>query len=142
MGKSAELSKLSGTTMAGKSELWLDPLGNEPLHCDCELTITGGVVSYSWSFKDKPQQGRIELRDGGASWSDSWHQPEAMSCEDVPGSWALFDVAGTYGAGEGPDWGWRASLVQRPSGELVLQMDNIAPWGERARAVRMVLSKP
>ena len=46
------------------------------------------------------------------------------------------------GAGEGPDWGWRTSVAQRPSGELVLQMTNIAPWGERARAVRMVFARP
>ena len=59
-----------------------------------------------------------------------------MPCRDVEG-WALFTVQGTYGAGEGPDWGWRSQLSVRPlgAGQLVLQMTNIAPWGEETRAV-------
>jgi len=41
-------------------------------------------------------------------------------------------------AGEGPPWGWRVAVAHRPSGELVLQMTNIKPWGEDGRAVRMI----
>jgi hypothetical protein len=134
------LSELAGTKMSGKSELWLDPLGNEAKLDECSIEVGDGVVSYSWSFKGKAQQGRIELRDGGATWSDSWHNPEPMTCADVPGSWALIDVTGSYPAGEGPDWGWQTTLSRRPSGELVLQMTNITPWGESGRAVRMVFA--
>jgi hypothetical protein len=32
-------------------------------------------------------------------------------------------------------------LSERPSGELVLQMTNVAPWGEEQRAVRMVFTR-
>ena len=58
---------------------------------------------------------------------------------------ALFDLLGSYGDG-GPRWGWRMMLSLRPPFEgapesLVLQMTNIAPWGEEARAVRMVAAR-
>jgi hypothetical protein len=61
-----------------------------------------------------------------------------MRCMAVASSWSIVDVEGTYSAGDGTDWAWRISLSQRPGGELVLQMTNITPWGERGRAVRMV----
>jgi hypothetical protein len=60
-----------------------------------------------------------------------------MRCAAVPGSWALVDVAGTYAAGA-DRWGWRVHVSVRPTGELVLQMTNVCPWGEDGRAVRMV----
>jgi hypothetical protein len=135
-----QLNELSGTTMTGKAELWLDPMGNEAKLSDCSITVADGEVSYSWSFKDKPQQGRIAVGADAAQWSDTWHNPEPMTCRPLAGSWALIDIAGTYAAGEGPDWGWRTTLSQRPSGELVLQMTNITPWGEHGRAVRMVFA--
>jgi hypothetical protein len=48
-------------------------------------------------------------------------------------------VQGAYGPDR--DWGWRIGLSLRaPTGELVLRMTNIAPWGEEARAVRMTCS--
>jgi hypothetical protein len=137
----SKLGALSGTRMQGKGELWLDPLGNEPKHGDCSISIDGDTVSYEWSYDGKPQSGKITLREGGADWSDTWHHAKPMGCSALPGSWALFDVNGTYGAGEGPDWGWRTTLSQRPSGELVLQMVNVTPWGEHGRAVRMVFAK-
>ena len=46
-------------------------------------------------------------------------------------------------AGDGPPWGWRTKLSLRAMGGegLVLQMTNIAPWGESGRAVRMVATR-
>ena len=36
------------------------------------------------------------------------------------------------------EWGWRIIVCFRaPTGEPVVQMTNIAPWGEEVRAVRM-----
>ena len=44
---------------------------------------------------------------------------------------------------ERTEWkGWRINPChQEPSDEWVLQMTNIAPWGEEARAVRMVCKR-
>ena len=40
------------------------------------------------------------------------------------------------------EWRWRIGLsVREPSGELVLQMTNVAPWGEETRAVRMICTR-
>jgi hypothetical protein len=47
-----------------------------------------------------------------------------------------------YEYGPDADWRWRIALTLRaPTDELVLQMTNIAPWGEEARAVRMVAKR-
>jgi hypothetical protein len=32
-------------------------------------------------------------------------------------------------------------VLRPPAGELVLQMTNITPWGEEARAVRMTFTR-
>ena len=132
------LNDLNKTKWAGKAELWMDPMGNEAALSDCAISIDDGVVSYTWSHEGKEQKGSLTLRDGGAEFTDTFHSPQPMSFKDVPDSWALFELHGTYPAGEGPDWGWRIGLCLRtPTGELVLQMTNITPWGEEGRAVRM-----
>jgi len=61
-----------------------------------------------------------------------------MVCCAVPGTRAVLCVEGSYME----TWGWRIALCHRaPTGELVLQMTNIAPWGEEARAVRMTAKR-
>ena len=70
------------------------------------------------------------------SFVDTWHQPEPMACRVLDDARGAFQVLGCYGPDS--DWGWRIALfVRAPTGELVLQMTNIAPWGEETRAVRM-----
>ncbi|MCG8424885.1 MAG: hypothetical protein MJE77_43930 [Proteobacteria bacterium] len=134
------LTDLQGTRWAGKAELWLDPLGDKAERSDCTIAVEADVVRYTWSHEGKAHQGSIRLRDDGADFTDSWHQPEPMKCDRVLGAWGLLQVLGTYGPQS--DWGWRTRLSLRtPTGELVLQMTNIAPWGEEARAVRMVCAR-
>ncbi len=132
------LGALSGRKWAGKGELWLDETGNDAEVCDCTLGVVDGRLVYTWSYQGKPQEGSLTPVDGGFELKDTWHSPTAMRCEGVAGTWALLDGRGTYPAGDGPDWGWRVTLAHRPSGELVLQMTNIKPWGEEGRAVRMI----
>jgi hypothetical protein len=80
------------------------------------------------------------VREDGADFIDSWHQPLPMLCRRVDHAWGLFQVQGEYGAES--DWGWRVGLSLRNlTNELVLQMTNIAPWGEEARAVRMICAR-
>lgn len=136
------LRTLAGSTWRGQGELWLDPHGDEAERCECTLAIAADAVTYTWSFRGEPHQGELRLRDGGADFTDTFHSARPMACATVPGSWALVEVAGTYAAGDGPPWGWRIAVSLRPdSDELVLQMTNVAPWGEDGRAVRMIAKR-
>ncbi len=135
------LADLRGTRWTGKGELWMDPLGNEASVCDCTLTIEERALRYTWSHDGKPHEGTIRLRDDGADFQDTFHASEGMKFDNwsVPG--ALVGLIGSYAMGGGPAWGWRMVVGLRPTGELVLQMTNVTPWGEDGRAVRMVFSK-
>jgi len=133
----SDLSDLQGSRWLGTAELWTDPLGNEAQKSDCTLAIDGDVIRYTWKYEGAEQHGSIALREGGADFTDTWHQGEPMRCRRIAAPSGLFQVRGEYGPDS--DWGWRIGLSLRtPTGELVLQMTNIAPWGEEARAVRMV----
>jgi hypothetical protein len=134
------LNQLVGSRWKGESELWLDPAGNEVQTSPCTIAIDDGVVRYTWQYQGQTHEGSYALRDGGADFTDTWHSPSAMACDNVDG-WGLLEVAGTYAAGDGPPWGWQTTLSLRPTGELILQMTNVTPWGEHGRAVRMVCQR-
>jgi len=138
----ATISELDGTRWIGTAELWLDPLGDEVARSDCTIAVDDDVVSYTWRHESTAHEGSISMRsDGsGGDFVDSWHQPEPMACLHVPGTTALMEMRGRYG--EALEWGWRIGLSLRtPTGELILQMTNVAPWGEEARAVRMTCTR-
>jgi hypothetical protein len=139
--KATGLSNLGGTRWAGKGELWLDPLHNEAHRYDCTLSVEPTEIRYTWSHEGKQHEGKLTLAGRGAVWTDTWHQPTAVECTPVADSWALLAVRYSFPVPGGPDWGWRIGLSQRPTGELVLQMTVIKPWGEEGRAVRMVLTR-
>ena len=86
--------------------------------------------AYSYVVRLKPHEGSLTVTDAGADFTDTWHQPTNMPCLRAGRGRALLEVSGTYGAGAGPDWGWTTKIALRPSGELVIQMTNITPWGE------------
>lgn len=132
----ARLTELDGTTWEGTAELWLDPLGDEVVRSGCRASLAAGAIRYEWSHEGTRHKGSITVGKDGARFVDSWHQPEAMACRHVADARGLLQVQGAYGPQL--DWGWRIALsLREPTGELVLQMTNIAPWGEEARAVRM-----
>ncbi len=134
------LSELAGTQWTGSAELWTDPMGDDVSRSECTLTVEDGGVRYTWSHDETAHAGSITLHDGGADFTDSWHQAEPMRCRRLPEALGLFQVEGSYGPEN--DWRWRIALCLRaPTGQLVLQMTNIAPWGEEARAVRMTCQR-
>lgn len=140
------LRELAGSDWRGSAELWPDPLGNEAQTSACTLRIESGALRYTWAYKGTPHQGTIAPDADGGTFIDTWHSPAAMPCEKVTRSTALIDLLGSYAAGDGPRWGWRLVLSLRPPyggapESLVLQMTNIAPWGEEARAVRMITTR-
>jgi hypothetical protein len=140
------LSDLVGSRWRGTAELWLDPVGNMAHTSECTLSVEPTGLSYSWQHEGKDHRGTIALDAGGGTFTDTFHAPQAMRFGPVSPTTALIDLLGSYDAGEGPPWGWRLIVSLRPPWEgapesLVLQMTNITPWGEEARAVRMVATR-
>lgn len=136
------IEHLNGTAWTGEGELWLDPTGYEAFRHPCTLTVDGRTLTYRWTWKDEWKEGRFVIEsDGSARWIDNWHQTTEVRCRPEADGTALVNVRYAYPAPEGPDWGWRIGVCERPSGELVLQMTNVTPWGEEARAVRMVFRR-
>lgn len=136
----ALLSELEGTSWTGTAELWLDPLGDQAAKSDCTISVERYGLRYTWSHEGESHEGAITLRDGGAGFADTFHQPQEMPCRSLAGVPGLFQVQGDYGPES--EWGWRIGLSLRaPTDQLVLQMTNIAPWGEEARAVRMTCQR-
>lgn len=135
------LDARAGAEWSGPNELWVDPTGNRTELSDGTLKVAADRIVYTWAWKDTPHRGELRWDDGW-TWTDSWHQPERVRLEPVRDHGALIAGEYSYPAGTGPDWHWRIKLAERPDGTVVLQMTNIAPWGEEARAVRMVVGDP
>ena len=127
------------TTWSGESELWVDPTGNNAQVSDATLSVGDEEIAYTWVYKGDEQSGELRWSGESLQWKDSWHQPEGVDLAVVSGHGSLIAAEYSYPAGTGPDWHWRIKLAVRPDGTLVLQMTNIAPWGEEARAVRTVV---
>ncbi|MEZ5290651.1 MAG: hypothetical protein R2745_06185 [Vicinamibacterales bacterium] len=137
------LGDLAGTSWHGTAALWLDPLGDRAETSPCLLHVEADAVRYTWAWQDTPHEGRITVGPAGGTFTDTFHSRDLMPCAPGPGTWALLDLVGTYGVAPGPPWGWRIFASLRPADgdapeALVLQMTNIAPWGEETRAVRMI----
>jgi len=137
------LNELAGTRWRGTKQLWLEP-DAPPEISDATIVVDDSELRYTWAWKGAPQSGTVAFSRTPAgveaTFTDTWHQPVAMACRGI-NSRALLAVIGSYPAPPGPDWGWRTLLSQRPSGELVLQMINVTPWGEEHRAVLIVASR-
>jgi len=100
------------------------------------------MVHYSWSYKDKAQEGSIMLAYDTkehivtASWIDSWHMSDKiMFCKGTITEQNI-DVLGSYEASPGPDWGWRIILNSISDNELQMLMYNITPDGLEDLAVK------
>ena len=127
------------TDWLGTSELWIDPMGNDVEVSNATLHVDAGALVYTWAHDGAEQQGELRWNGDVLLWRDSWHQPTGVALVPVPGHGSLVAAEYAYSAGAGPDWHWRIKLAERPDGALVLQMTNIAPWGEEGRAVRTIL---
>lgn len=130
-----------GTSWSGASELWTNPTGDDGEVSDATMRIGANNIGYTWVYKNVQQDGELRWNGDALRWEDSWHQPEGVALTIVPGHGSLLAAEYSYATGSGPDWHWRIKLAQRPDGTLVLQMTNIAPWGEEARAVRTIVRR-
>ena len=121
----------------GVSELWEDPLGDSAQTCECSVQITDDGLSYEWSRKGTVHQGVLKIDDEGAQFSDSFHQQTPVACKAVA-SRSVASFAYTYME----EWDWHINVCYRePTGQLLIQMTNGAPWGEQTRAVRMTCNR-
>ena len=131
--------KYEGTIWQGSSDLWVDPSGNTGASSVAELSVEDGKITYLWSLNKDKHFGTILQDPSGIRWQDSFHTKEQALLtfsENVNG---IFAATYMYSEPENPGWFWRIKMSQRPDKRLVVQMTNITPWGEEARAVRLIL---
>lgn len=137
---SEALKQLADSAWTGTGELWLDPLGDDPTDFACSAQLTDGGLSYRWQKEDDPKEGSLRWTDTGGHFRDSFHQGEEVACTQISDARSEVALTYNYSAG-GTDWGWNIRLSLRPNEQLVVQMTNIAPWGEEARAMRMIMER-
>ena len=99
-------------------------------------------LAYTWIYQNRPQEGELlvgyDPRTDLATvhWADTFHTGDTvMACTGTVGDDGVVDVAGTFAAPSGPDWGWR--IVVEPVGREALRvvMHSVSPEGEVAPAV-------
>jgi hypothetical protein len=114
---------------AGPNRLWLDHLA-PPRVSEGTLEVTANRVAYTWVFEGAPHRGVLELSGPSgsfaASWNDSWHAAKGQQLHGCF-SGGVVRLWGSYGAGEGPDWGWRIELDTRDPESVELWMFNVPP---------------
>jgi hypothetical protein len=120
---------------AGKHELWMRP-DTPALEGDVRASLDDNVLSWTWTLDDDKHEGRLHL--DGSSWQDSFHQSEAAPLQAAPAHGARFGFSCQYGPPDSP-WTWLIAVCERPEGQLVVQMTNITPWGERQLAVQWIM---
>ena len=104
-------------------------------------------IDYTWTYREKPQWGSLlvgfhpEPAEATVVGIDSWHNGRSsMMCRGSRRDDGVLDVRGSYGAGDGPDWGWRTEI--RPDADaLRWVMYNVTPAGEEVLAVEETLRR-
>lgn len=114
----------------GPNRLWME--GAEPERSEGRMEVADTTVRYTWSFQGAAQEGRIALSGPPgalrADWTDTFHAPDSMALHGRLDGGVLRLYA-TYGAGDGPEWGWQTELDARDPEQLTLAMFNLEPDG-------------
>lgn len=134
---------------AGRSKLNLpqDPSVETVFESDSTVTIavdptnTFATLTCTWAHEGESHEGSMLICGSGkgdtvsVAWADSWHQSASlMSLSGTGMKSDTLRVAGSYPAGEGPDWGWRIE-IGRSAADLELRMVNLTPDGDEMWAV-------
>lgn len=131
----------------GTQQLFLEPPPVTPASSPARLSlepVAGGCFlegRYEWSHEGEVQHGLLlfgynEENAATAAWVDSFHMSgKIMSCTGTAAAGAV-DVAGTYEAPPGPDWGWRIAIRSLAEDKLEIVMHNIWPEGQTDLAVQ------
>lgn len=123
------------------------PMLESPSTLTATIVINGFLqVHYNWVYEGKPKEGLLLVGEDAkqgvvtASWVDSFHSSKSvMGCQGARLENGV-SVKGSYGAGEGPDWGWRIDL-ELAGAELRLTMYNVSPEGVEYLAVLAVYQR-
>ena len=139
-------------TWTGEKELYLSSNLDEVRLCNA--TLEAGVaakakfmtLAYTWSYKGEAQEGLLlfgvdaKRRSASGAWVDSWHQHgSVMALAGTLGDCGEADMAGSYPAPPGPDWGWRVVVHAPQADSFLLEMYNRSPEGQEDLAVRLRL---
>lgn len=120
----------------GPNRLWFE--NPEPEMSEGTLVAAAGALNYAWFFGGQTQEGELELFGPAgavrAAWKDTFHATSGMALHGRMDG-GLLVLYGTYGAGDGPEWGWRIEIDVRDPQHLLLRMFNIDPSDRSMLAV-------
>src|SRR5688500_14774403 len=84
------------------------------------IPVLGGRfvrIDYTWAYQGNLQEGSLLIGYEVAAnmvtayWIDSWHMGDKVKiCSGAADKDDSLSVRGSYGAGDGPDWGWLITL--------------------------------
>lgn len=123
-------------TWQGPNRLWME--GATPERSEGQVEVAETAVRYTWTFRGDAQEGRLALfgPPGAvrADWVDTFHAADGMALHGRLDDGVLV-LYTTYGAGDGPEWGWRVELDVRDPEHFTLAMFNLDPDGKVHPAV-------
>ncbi len=105
------------------------------------------LMTYTWKKEGKTHDGIFvflgEKQIVTATWGDSFHMyPQPMICNgEVTDGGKKLVIKGSYGAGDGPDWGWRTEFVLKDPNSLLMEAFNITPEEVEALAVKAEMKR-
>ncbi|HUG28473.1 MAG TPA: DUF1579 family protein [Gemmatimonadales bacterium] len=153
MGIAELLAGLIGA-WTGTNHLWFRP-GEPGFESPTTVTVaptaqgTATLLQYTWSHEGTPHAGAMLIlhqattaEQDAVTWVDSFHTAAGlMHFRGGMNADGTFSVIGSYGAPEGPPWGWRIVLTPAADGQFTMRMYNITPDGQEVLAVEATYRK-
>jgi len=134
------LATLAGSRWVGAGELWLDPLGDEAREYDCTNDQRRIGALYLVARRHAARRRLHPSRRTGKLVRQLASADRRRVLRATRGA-RIARAPPCLPGIRRPGLALAHDLVREPSGELVLQMTNVAPWGEEQRAVRMVFTR-
>jgi len=153
MGIAELLAGLAGA-WTGTNHLWFkpgDPVFESPTTVTVAPAAQGAATlfQYTWSHEGTPHAGAMLIvhqattaEQDAVTWVDSFHTAAGlMHFRGGMNAEGALSVLGSYGAPEGPPWGWRIVLAPAADGQFTMRMYNIMPEGREMLAVEATYRK-
>lgn len=128
---------------AGPNRLWMeDP--SQPERSDGQIELDDAGLRYRWTFRGEAQTGEMTFAGVDAAlhirWKDTFHAADGMELYGTHRA-GFFRLITTYGAGDGPEWGWTVELDLRDPEHVSLRMFNVPPGHDPMIAVDLYASR-